>query len=101
MRIRKITALSVAGIALFFVHLERADGQTFPSSNDPIPAGWTGPVFKLRQDYPKAKPAAGLKPWKSFDFKRQPAKYIQSVLDYRKEGNVEVDWQLEKNTVRK
>ena len=100
MRVRKVTALSVAAIFLFFVQIERSGGQTFPSSNDPIPAGWTGPVFKLRQDYPKTKPAVGPKPWKSFDFKKQQAKYLQSVLNYCEEGNVAVDWQLEKNTTR-
>ena len=75
--------------------------QTFPSSNDTVPNGYTGPVFKLRQDYPTAKPAVGPKPWKSFSFKTQPIQYLQSVLNYCKEGNVDVDFQLEKNTVRK
>jgi hypothetical protein len=74
--------------------------QAFPSSNDPIPSGWTGPVFKLRQDYPSTKPAVGPKPWKSFNFKTQPIPYLQSVLSYCKEGNVDVDFELKKNTMR-
>ena len=85
---------------LLLMEPSAVSAQTFPSSNDPIPTGWTGPVFKLRQDYPATKPAAGPKPWKSFSFKTQPVEYLQSVLSYCEEGNVAVDWQLEKNTVR-
>jgi|SRR5579862_9389379 len=100
MQIRKVSLLSVAVIALLSTVLPNADGQTFPSSKDQPPEGWTGPVFQLRQDYPATKPPAGPKPWKSFNFKTQPAKYLQAVLNYCEEGNVAVDWQLEKNTVR-
>jgi hypothetical protein len=93
--------LCLAGLAVFLsVESASAGGQTFPSSNDTVPSTWTGPVFKLRQDYPKTKPAVGPKPWKSFNFKTQPVQYLQSVLSYCEEGNVNVDWQLEKNTVR-
>ncbi len=98
---RKRVLLS-STIALLFLSamLPSAQSQTFPSSNDPIPAGWTGPVFKLRQDYPTTKPAVGPKPWKKFNFKTQSVQYLQSVLSYCEQGNVDVDWQLEKNTVR-
>jgi hypothetical protein len=98
---RKPVLLS-STIALLFLSamLPSAQSQTFPSSNDPIPAGWTGPVFKLRQDYPATKPAVGPKPWKKFNFKTQSVQYLQSVLSYCEQGNVDVDWQLEKNTVR-
>lgn len=93
--------LSFAAVVLFLpAKLPVASGQTFPSSNDTIPSGWSGPVFKLRQDYPATKPAVGPKPWKSFNFKTQSVLYLQSVFSYCKEGNVDVDWQLEKNTVR-
>jgi hypothetical protein len=88
------------GVLVAFLMAPVIQSQTFPSSSDHIPSGWTGPVFKLRQDYPTKKPAAGTKPWKSFSFKTQPIQYLQSVLSYCKEGNVDVDWQLEKNTVR-
>jgi hypothetical protein len=57
-------------------------------------------VFKLRQDYPATKPAVGSKPWKAFDFKTQSIQYLKSVLAYCIEGNVDVDFQLEKNTIR-
>jgi hypothetical protein len=93
--------LFLALVALFLlVKLPIVRSQAFPSSNDPIPSGWTGPVFKLRQDYPTTQPAVGPQPWKSFSFKTQPILYLKSVLSYCEEGNVDVDWQLERNTVR-
>jgi hypothetical protein len=74
----------------------------FPDAHDQPPMGWTGPVFKLRQDYPTTAPAAENYPWKTLDFKTQPKEYAQAVLAYCLEGNTDaaVDWQLEKNTVR-
>ena len=72
----------------------------FPDArNEPIP-GWTGPVFKLSQDYPQAPPPQTL-PWKQFDFRTQAEQYLQSVLDYAMEGNLQVDWQGDRNAVRK
>jgi len=91
------------GLALALVTLAGgAAGQepVFPSfRGQPLP-GWTGPVFKLRQDYPSSLPAAGSLPWKQHDFETQPVAYLQSVLAYALEGNVEVDFQVEKNRVR-
>jgi hypothetical protein len=101
LRCSTLQVLFFAAVALFLsVEPPAVRGQVFPSSGDTVPNSWAGPVFKLRQDYPKTKPAVGTKPWKSFSFKTQPVPYLQSVLSYCKEGNVDVDWQLEKNTVR-
>jgi hypothetical protein len=74
----------------------------FPDAHNPPPAGWTGPVFKLRQDYPSVAPPAETYPWKQFDFKTQPLEYVQSVLQYCYQGNTDanVDWQVEKNRQR-
>jgi hypothetical protein len=74
----------------------------FPDAHDPPPPGWTGPVFKLRQDYPPAVPPPENYPWKQFDFKTQPLDYLQSVLQYCYQGNTDpaVDWQVEKNQQR-
>jgi len=64
----------------------------FPDAHDKPPAGWTGPVFKLSQDYPAALPAlepAAQRPWNQFDFTK-PAdapKYLQAVLNCCMEGN--------------
>jgi hypothetical protein len=74
----------------------------FPDAHDLPPSGWTGPVFKLRQDYPAAPPPVEMGPWKQFDFKTQPLDYLQSVLQYCLQGNADanVDWQVEKNQQR-
>jgi hypothetical protein len=78
------------------------DTTPFPDFHEEsVPSGWTGPVFKLSQDYPTTKPAAGTLPWKSIDFKTKPADYLKAVLNYCYEGNIDVDWAGQDNTVRK
>ena len=57
------------------------------------PSNWTGPKFKLSQAYPTTKPApevAAKQPWRGFDFKNpaQAPKYMQAVLNYCLEGNI-------------
>ncbi|CAN7709836.1 MULTISPECIES: hypothetical protein [unclassified Variovorax] len=66
----------------------------FPDARDTPPAGWAGPVFKLKQDYPQTLPAVGSRPWMSFDFRTQPNEYIKAVLDYALEGNKQVDFNI-------
>jgi hypothetical protein len=52
-----------------------------------LPAGWTGRVFKLAQDFPTSVPADA-QPWLAFDPKTKPDQYIRSVLAYFYEGNI-------------
>jgi hypothetical protein len=73
----------------------------FPDAHDAPPPGWTGPVFKLSQDYPTTSPATGTQPWKAFNFKTQSVQYLNAVLAYALEGNVEVDFVVQNNAVRK
>jgi len=73
----------------------------FPDAHEPPVSGWTGPVFRLSQNYPTSQPSADPRPWKNFDFKTQAAQYLKAVLDYCKEGNLQVDWAGQDNTVRK
>ncbi len=87
-------------LAVFLAALTPEARAQFPDAHDAPPAGWTGRVFKLRQDYPASLPPAGPLPWKQFDFKTEPTRYLKAVLDYALEGNVEVDWQAEQNEVR-
>jgi hypothetical protein len=77
-----------------------AHGQAFPDAHDPPIPGWSGPVFKLRQDYPATLPAPESYPWKALDPATQPIEYVRSVLAYAYEGNLAVDWQVENNPVR-
>jgi hypothetical protein len=73
----------------------------FPDAHDSPTPGWTGPVFKLSQNYPATPPTGDPRPWKNFDFKTQAEQYMRAVLAYALEGNLDIDWQVEKNTVRK
>jgi hypothetical protein len=74
---------------------------SFPSARDTPPPGWTGDVFVLSQDYPPTAPTPETLPWKAFDFKTQPIQYIDALLAYGLEGNIEVEFQVQKNAVRK
>lgn len=76
----------------------------FPDARNPPPAGWTGPVFKLSQNYPQSLPSPGTRPWLSFDF-RDPAQapqYLQAVLNYCLQGNTANNFSdVSQNAVRK
>lgn len=85
-----------------------ADQSPFPDFGFMLPPDqYAGPVFKLRQDYPSQAPAADNLP--GF-FRKLPARfspdfnewreYLMAVRDYCFEGNLEVDWRVEHNTVR-
>lgn len=76
------------------------DGR-FPASSDKIPVGWKGPVFQLSQNYPKVLDPKESMPWKNIDFSREPGKYVSSIYRYVLEGNVEADWVVQNNKVRK
>src|ERR1044072_1136184 len=75
--------------------------NNFPDAHDLPPAGWTGPVFKLSQDYPDTMPAADVRPWEKFDPRTQYLEYLNAVRDYGYEGNVEVNFVVQNNAVRK
>jgi len=88
-----VTIAALAGSQTVF-------GQ-FQSAHETPPAGWTGPVFAMSQAYPTTKPTAQPMPWKTFDFRTNPTGYLNAVLQYCLEGNVEVDWRGQDNAVRK
>jgi hypothetical protein len=79
---------------------------TFPDAHNPPPTGWTGPVFKLSQDYPTSLPPPeppSSRPWTQFDFKNpsQAQQYIQAVLAYCLEGNTASNFaDVSENAVR-
>jgi hypothetical protein len=72
----------------------------FPDAHDPPPPGWTGQVFKLKQDYPQTLPPTGSRPWTSISFRTKPNDYLKAVLAYAFEGNKEVDFVVQNNTTR-
>lgn len=75
--------------------------QTFPSFHDKVPAGWKGPVFQLSQDYPKSLPPEEAVPWATIEFTKDPQAYVQALYQYALEGNLEANWVVQKNGVRK
>jgi hypothetical protein len=76
----------------------------FPDAHDAPPAGWTGAVFKLSQNYPRTLPGISKPPWLQFDF-TQPAQapsYMNAVLNYCMQGNTANNFaDVSKNAVRK
>lgn len=63
------------------------------------------PIFQLSQDYPdsydeyiKSVCAEKNCPWKKFSFKRNQIDYLKEVIKYAFEGNLEVDWVVQKNS---
>jgi len=83
-----------------------ARAGVFPDCSYSPPPGWnpaTGdPVFVLSQDYPTTDPSSSLdQPWKAIDFHQQPAAYMQAVIDYCYEGNLEVEFRGQDNATRK
>ena len=75
--------------------------EKFPSynSNYPPPIG-EREMFSLSQDYPKTYKKENY-PWQQIDFMKQPFDYMQTILEYCLEGNVEVNFKGQENKVRK
>jgi hypothetical protein len=71
---------------------------------DPSPT-YKGKVFRLSQDYPTQLPPKEDYPWLKIPFKDggpvDPKAYLQAMLDYGLEGNVDVDFYVQDNKVRK
>lgn len=76
------------------------NAQIFKPTMDPVPSDWNGPVFELSRDYPQSLEADST-PWMAFDFRTDPLAYMNAVLDYCLEGNIEVDFRGQDNAVRK
>jgi hypothetical protein len=69
------------------------------------PVEYKGRVFKLSQDYPTRLAPMEEYPWLKIPFKDggpiDPQAYLKTLLDYGLEGNVEVDFYVENNKIRK
>jgi len=88
-------------VAAFALANTKSFSQIYSSSLDKIPSGWTGHVFQLSKDYPTTLPIERNKPWLKYDFKTQPKEYMNAVLQYFVEGNVEANWVVQNNKIRK
>jgi hypothetical protein len=82
--------------------------QRFPDYGFMAPSKYTGEPFRLSQDYPATKPDGTKLP--AF-FAKMPKgfttdftgwrEYMMAIRDYCFEGNLEVDWRVEKNKARR
>src|ERR1700730_3856361 len=92
--VRNQLAKNDCGRGTFKDYYRQAEG------GDP-PAGYTGRVYKLNQNYPNQLPPMENYPWLTIGFKDggpvDPRAYLQALLDYGLEGNVEVDFYVEVN----
>src|SRR5215470_9440270 len=91
---------------LLLVACSSALAGVFPDCSYSPPPGWNpaggDPVFVLSQDYPPTDPSPSVtQPWKGIDFRQQPAAYMQAVIDYCYEGNLEVQFRGQDNATRK
>lgn len=84
-----------------------ARAETFPDYGYAPPDSYTGPTFQLSQDYPQRPPSGAppaffkLLPSRlSNDFETWRA-YTDAVKAYCLEGNVEADWYVQNNRVRR
>jgi hypothetical protein len=69
------------------------------------PPDYRGPIYRLSQDYPNMLPPMEDYPWLKIPFRNggplDPAAYLKALLDYGLEGNVQVDFYVQNNPVRK
>ena len=73
----------------------------FPNYNPYYAPQDTTNTFRLSQDYPTELPKQENQPWLEVDFEKDWEKYMDVVLKYCFEGNIEVDFQGQDNKVRK
>lgn len=94
---RQVAALATA---ILVANPSPALAQKFPDFGYQPPANWTLPTFTLSQAFPTKLIAKAPLPWESIDFRKDPERYLWAVLNYGYEGNVEVDFEVQKNTKR-
>ncbi|MBN9382103.1 MAG: hypothetical protein J0H74_15145 [Chitinophagaceae bacterium] len=75
----------------------------FPDFGYMLPAdAYTGPVFHLSQDYPTRMPdTSHLPDFFQMDFRKDWKAYLEAVQKYCLEGNIEVNFRVQDNSVRK
>ncbi|XP_078687308.1 uncharacterized protein LOC144919670 [Branchiostoma floridae x Branchiostoma belcheri] len=82
---------------------ERAREEAFKASYNLAPSNINpDQLFKLSFEYPPEQPNENLwdLPFMKVDFREEPEKYLNAVLDYCFEGNTECDFRVQDNKVR-
>lgn len=59
------------------------------------------PCFSISNQYPVSMPSESPLPWAGINYRSEPEKYLNAVLQYVVEGNLEVDWNVAQNKARK
>jgi hypothetical protein len=74
----------------------------FPSSLDPIPRNYKGPIFQINDDYPNKLPdKEDIKGWNAIDPIKNPVDYITNIKNYCLEGQLASNWNGFGNKIRK
>jgi hypothetical protein len=86
-------------IAVFIALAGGADARSLDRIEKPH-AGWRGPVFTPRFDFPVAAKVEA-RPWRDISFRKDPERYLQTLLVYALEGQDREHWRLRANKVRR
>ncbi len=111
----KIYIVTILGVAIASFHTAESYGQTSRDDTSEFARNAVAeyeksseydclkdyPCFEVHLDYPDEYNTTYSLPWKDIDFKTDPERYMMAVVGYAGEGNISVDWNLEKNRVRK
>lgn len=74
--------------------------QKFPDFGYQPPTDWQQATFALSQNYPKKLSAKVALPWEAIDFRAEPEKYLWAILQFGYDGNLEVNFEVQKNAKR-
>jgi hypothetical protein len=90
---------SAIAIALAMMSMSAVvHAQNFPDFGYQPPEDWKQATFSLSQNFPTKPPAKVPLPWESIDFRAESEKYLWAILNYGYDGNLEVDFEVQKNT---
>ncbi|MFI5389939.1 MAG: hypothetical protein ACHQYQ_01160 [Bacteriovoracales bacterium] len=74
----------------------------FPSSLDPIPKDYKGPVFQISDEFPQEiQSEKDIKNWEKFNPISSPQDYAKNIKEYCLEGQIESNWNGFGNKIRK
>jgi hypothetical protein len=80
---------------------DEADTAAFPDFGYMVPPSeYSGPVFQLSQNYPDTLPST-VPAFLSVDYKKDWRGWLEKAQDYCFEGNLDIDFRIEKNPLRK
>jgi len=95
--------IAIAAVGLFlWINSDSTGKAKFPSySRFFQPPSDAKQIFELSQNYPSTYDKNEEYPWQEIDFRTEPEKYMNAVLKYSLEGNLEVNFRGQDNKVRK